>query len=122
MSNDTNVSEMLLSVGGDFLEGMTSRQELQARVDIVKTAWNIALCPIKDRKKALKKCLKTYRNIAPSKEALKGLEREINELIIQKDLLHPDISSEVVCTEVSEKGLHDYVIKAYFKKKDEAVH
>jgi hypothetical protein len=122
MSNDTNVSEMLLSVGGDFLDGMTSRQELQARVDIVKTAWNIALCPIKDRKKAIKECLKKYRNIAPNKEALKGLEAEINELIIQKDLLHPDITSEIVRTEVSEKGLHDYVIKAYFKKKDEAVH
>jgi len=122
MSNEANVSEMLLSVGDDFLEGMTSRQELQARVDIVKTAWNIALKPIKDRKKSLKACLKQYRNIAPNKEALKGLETIINELVIQKDLLHPDITSEIVNTEVSEKGLHDYVIKAYFKKEDEPMH
>ncbi len=121
-SNDTNISQMLLRVGGDFLEGMTSRQELQARVDIVKTAWNIALSPIKDRKSALKECLKRYRKIAPSKEALKGLESEIKAFIIQKDLLYPDITSEIVNTDVSEKGLHDYVIKAYFKEKEKIVH
>ncbi|MCF6283329.1 MAG: hypothetical protein L3J28_14190 [Candidatus Polarisedimenticolaceae bacterium] len=122
MSNDTNVSEMLLRVGGDFLESMTSRGELQARVDIVRTAWNIALLPLKDRKNALKACLQKYKKIAPSKEALKGLESEINELIIQKDLLYPDVSSEIVNTDVSEKGQHDYVIKAYFKKSDETKH
>ena len=122
MSNDTNVSEMLLHIGGDFLQSMTSRQELQARVDIVKTAWNISLNPLQDRKKALKECLKKYRNIAPSKEALKGLEGEINEFILQKDLLYPDVTSEIVNTDVSEKGLHDYVIKAYFKEKDQTKH
>lgn len=122
MSNDTNVSEMLLHVGGDFLESMTSRGELQARVDIVRTAWNIALVPLENRKRALKECLKKYRAIAPSKEALKGLESEIKEFITQKDLLYPDVTSEIVNTDVSEKGRHDYVIKAYFKEKEATKH
>jgi hypothetical protein len=123
MSNEPkNVSEMLIRVGGDFLEDMSSREELQARVDIVKTAWNISLSPLKDRKKALKDCLKNYRKIAPNKEALKGLESEIKEFIIQKDTLYPDITSEIVNTDVAEKGKNNYVIKAYFKEKEKVVH
>lgn len=120
MSKNENVSEMLVHVGGDLLKCATSLQEMQARLGIVKTAWNMSLISRADRKAELKSFIKKQKEFAPNKEALKGLEAEIKQVIKQKNRLYPDIDSEVVNAEAIEKGRGDYEIKAYFKSKDEA--
>ena len=119
MSNNTNISEMLVHVGGDLLKFVNSQQEMQARLDIVKTAWNMSLNSRADTKVELKRFIKKQRKLAPSNEALKGLELEIKRIIKQKNLLYPEIDSEVVNAEAIEKEKDDYEIKAYFKAKDE---
>jgi hypothetical protein len=120
MTKNTNVSEMLVHVGGDLLQSVGSLQEMQARVDIVITAWNMSLNPRADRKLKLKKFLKKQREFAPNKDALKKLEAEIKRVMKQKALLYPEIENGVTKAEVIEKAKDEYEIKAYFKDKDAA--
>ena len=109
---------MLIHVGGDLLKSVHSLQEMQARLDIVKTAWNMSLNSRAERKVKLKQFLKKQKEFAPSKDALKQLESEIKKIIKQKALLYPEIESGVVNAEAIEKVKDEYEIKAYFKDKD----
>jgi len=118
MSNNENVSEMLVHVGGDLLKSVHSLQEMQARLDIVKTAWNMSLNTRADRKVKLKQFLKKQREFAPSKEALKNLESEIKKIMKQKILLYPEIDNGITNAEAIEKTKNEYEIKAHFKDKE----
>lgn len=115
MTSNTNVSEMLVKVGGALLQSANSLQEMQARLDIVKTAWNISLNSRLDRKSALKQFLTKQKQFAPNREALKGLEFELKRIIKQKVLLYPDIDNEIVNAEAVVQENNSYEIKAHFK-------
>lgn len=117
MSDNTNVSEMLVHVGGELLNSANNLQEIQARLDIVRTAWNMSLNSRMERKAELKEFINGQRDFAPNRDALKGLEAEIKRLIKQKSLLYPDIKNEVVNAEAIEKENNDYEIKAHFNEK-----
>jgi len=117
-SSDVNLSEMLVNVGGELLTSVNSRQEIQSRLDIIITAWNMSLSSREDRKVKLKRFIRKQKGVAPSKEALKGLEAEIKRMIKQKISLYPDIDDEVVRAEAIEKGDDDFEIKAYFQDKE----
>ena len=114
MSNSENISEMLVHVGGDLLKSAHSLQEMQARVDMVKIAWNMSLNTQEVRKIKLKQFLKKQKKFAPSKEALKSLESEIKKIIIRKLELYPGADKELERAEVVEKAKDEYEIKAYF--------
>jgi len=116
MSDNTNVSEMLVHVGGGLLNSANSVQEMQARLDIVRTAWNMSLNSRMKRKAELKDFINKQREFAPNRDALKGLEAEIKRLIKQKNLLYPDVDNEVINAEAIEKKNNDYQIKAHFKE------
>lgn len=91
---------------------------MQAHLDIIVTAWNMALTPRDNRAVTLKRFLKKQRGFAPNKEALKGLEEEIKRIMTQKDLFYPDVDSEIVDAEAIEKEKDNYEIQAYFKDQD----
>lgn len=116
MSDNTNVSEMLVHVGGELLNSAKNVQEMQARLDIVRTAWNMSLSSRMERKTELKQFINRQREFAPNRDALKGLEAEIKRLIKQKNLLYPDIDNEVINAEAIEKENSDYEIKAHFNE------
>ena len=118
MPNTENISTMLVHVGGDLLKFVTSRQELQSRLDIVRTAWNMSLHTKADRQLKLKRFLRKQKSVAPNKEALKGLESEIKRIIKQKIKTYPDFKDEIVNAEALEKTKNEYEIKAYFKDKE----
>jgi len=120
MSNNTNISEMLVNVGGDLLKSVNSLQEMQARLDIVKTAWNMSLNSRADRKIKLKQFLNKQKQFAPNKEALKNLESDIKSIMKQKIILYPEIESGVVKIEVIENAKGEYEINAHFKDKEAA--
>jgi hypothetical protein len=117
MSNNENISEMLVHVAGDLLKSVHSLQEMQARLDIVKTAWNMSLNTRADRKVKLKKFLKKQRKFAPNKEALKSLEAEIKRIMKQKTDLYPEVDNEITNAEAIEKAEGEYEVKAYFEDK-----
>lgn len=117
MLKDNKVSEMLIRVGGDLLQSVNNQQEMQAHLDLVKTAWNMAINPQAKRHVELQRFIKKQKLYAPNIEALKGLEWEIRRVMKQKDRLYPEIDNEVVLAEAIEKGKDDYTIRAYFETK-----
>jgi len=115
-SDDINVSEMLVHIAGDLLTFANSQQELQSRLDIVRTAWNMSLNTRNDRRLELKRFIRKQKGVAPSKEALKGLESELKRIMKEKVSAYPDIDREIVKAEAIEKENGDYEIKAYFEE------
>ena len=83
-SSNDNVSEMLVHIAGDLLKAASSSEELQARLNMVKTAWNISLYTRDERKLRLKAFIRTKKDFAPSRQALKNLESELKQIIKQK--------------------------------------
>jgi len=108
---------MLIRVGGDLLQSVNNQQEMQAHLDLVKSAWNMAINPQTKRQVELKRFIKKQKKYAPNTEALKGLEWEIRRIMKQKDRLYPEIDSKVVLAEAIEKGKDDYTIRAFFETK-----
>jgi len=108
------VSEMLIEVGGKLLSTVSSKEEMQAHLDLVTRAWNMAIEPPLKRKRALKAFLKNQKKYAPSHEALKGLESEIIRVMKQKDILFPHVDNRIAISEAIEKGKDDYLIRAIF--------
>ena len=109
------VSEMMIDVSGDLFQIVESREEMQAHVDLVATAWNIALCSQTERKANLKTFLKKQSKYAPNIEALKGLEWEMRRIMKQKDKLYPDVNKKIVVAEVVVTGVGEYIVRAYFE-------
>ncbi len=106
---------MIIDVGGNLLSTVESQEEMQAHLDLVSTAWNIAINSPSQRKKALKAFIKKQKKNAPSVEALKGLEWELRRIMKQKDILFPQIRNKIAKAEAIERGHDDYIIRAYFE-------
>mgnify|MGYP000332423933 CR=1 FL=1 len=119
MSDNENISQMLVDISGDLLQSVESKQEMQSRLDIVVTAWNISLHSRTDRPLKLKRFIRKQKDSAPSKEALKELESAIKKVITHKLNLYPDVDTELVRAETIEQANNTFEIKVYFKDKEE---
>ena len=119
MSDNQNISQMLVDISGDLLQSVGNKQEMQSRLDIVIVAWNMSLHSRLDRPLKLKRFLRKQKGQAPSKEALKALESEIKKIIKHKDNLYPDACTELVRVEAVQQTNESYEIKVFFKDKDE---
>lgn len=119
MSATENFSQMLVDISDDLLQAVDNKREMQSRLDIIITAWNISLNSRADRPLKLKRFIRKQKSNAPSKEALKGLESEIKKIIKHKLNLYPDVDTELVRAEAIEKGNDSYDIKVYFKDQEE---
>jgi|TARA_R110002096_G_scaffold394705_1_gene589994 hypothetical protein len=119
MLDNQNISQMLVDIGGDLLQSVTNHQEMQSRLDIVVTAWNMTLDPRVDRQLKLKRFLRKQKDIAPSKEALKALEVEIKTIMKHKDNLYSAVNTELVRAEAIPQNNESFEIKVYFKDKEE---
>jgi hypothetical protein len=115
MPVEKKVSEMLIAVSGDLLQSVDSQMEMQAHLDLVKEAWNMALESGDKRQRKLKRFINKQKRYAPSLEALKALEWEFRRMMKKKDKLFPEVNSKVVVAEAVEKGKDDYIIRAYFE-------
>ena len=119
MSDNQNVSQMLVDISDDLLQSVANHQEMQSRLDIVVTAWNMTLDSRADRSLKLKRFLRKQKGFAPTKEALKALEAEIKKIMKHKDNLYPDVDIELVRAEAIPKSNESFEIKVYFKDKEE---
>ena len=115
MPTDNKISEMLIAVSGELLQSVDSQQEMQAHLDLVKTAWNMATESGDKRKQELKRFMSMQERYAPSAEALKTLEWEMRKIMKQKDRLFPEVNNKVVIAEAVEIDKNDYIIRAYFE-------
>lgn len=114
-----NFSQKLIDISGSLLEEANSHQELQSRLDIVITAWNLSLLSKADRQLKLKRLIRKQKGIAPSKEAWKALEEEIKEIVRHKLNLYPEIEIELLRAEAILNSKNNYDIKVYFKDAEE---
>lgn len=119
MSENQNISQMLVDISGDLLQSIDNKQEMQSRLDIVVTAWNMSLHPKIDRPVKLKRFLRKQKSAAPNKEVLKSLEAEIKKIIKHKDNLYPDTNTELVRAEAIQQTKESYQINVFFKDKEE---
>lgn len=119
MSENQNISQMLVDISGDLLQSIDNKQEMQSRLDIVVTAWNMSLHPKIDRPVKLKRFLRKQKSAAPNKEVLKSLEAEIKKIIKHKDNLYPDTNTELVRAEAIQQTKENYQINVFFKDKEE---
>jgi len=110
----------MISVSGDLLKQVSSVEEMQVHLDIVKHAWNISLYSEKKRKAKLKKFIESQKSYAPDEESLLGLEWEYKRIMKQKDKLYSSIKQKIVVAEAIEMGKDDYIIRAYFTEVDRA--
>ena len=108
------VSEMMVVVGGDLLRQASSLEDMQARLNMVKHAWNISLYSEKKKKAKLKRFIESQKTHAPSQEALMELEWEYKRMMKQKEIHYPSIKKKVVVAEAVETEKDDYIIRAYF--------
>ena len=122
MPDDENISQMLVDISDDLLQSVDNKQEMQARLDILVTAWNMSLHTRADRPLKLKRFIRKQKGLAPSKEALKELESAIKKAMKHKLNLYPNIDTELVRAETIEQAHDTYEIKVHFKdKKEEAM-
>ncbi len=119
MLDDQNISQMLVDIGGDLLQSVTNRQEMQSRLDIVVAAWNMTLDSRANRQLKLKRFLRKQKDFAPSKDALKALELEMKTIMKHKDNLYSTIDTELVRAEAIAQSNESFEIKVYFKDKEE---
>jgi len=119
MSDNENISQMLVDISGDLLQSVENKQEMQSRLDIIVTAWNMSLHSRADRPLKLKRFIRKQKGLAPSKEALKELESAIKKVIKHKLNLYPDVDTELVKAEANEQANNTYEIKVHFKDKEE---
>jgi len=119
MPDNENISQMLVDISDDLLQSVDNKKEMQSRLDIIVTAWNMSLHPRVDRQLKLKRFIRKQKSFAPSKEALKSLESEIKKIIKHKINLYPDTDTELVRAEAVEQTSDSYEIKVYFKDKEE---
>ncbi len=119
MSDNENISQKLVDISGDLLQAIDNKQEMQSRLDIVVTAWNMSLHPKIDRPVKLKRFLRKQKGAAPNKEVLKSLEAELKKIIKHKDNLYPDANTELVRAEAIQQTKETFEIKVFFKDKEE---
>ncbi len=119
MTTHENISQKLVDISGDLLNAVSGRQELQSRLAIIVTAWNMSLHSRADRQLKLKRFIRKQKGLAPSKEALKALEAEIKRIIKHKDNLCPEDLTELVRAEAIQQTKDNYEIKVFFKDKEE---
>ena len=122
MSDNENISQMLVDISDDLLQSVDNKQEMQSRLDILVTAWNMSLHSRADRPLKLKRFIRKQKSSAPSKEALKELEAAIKKAMKHKLNLYPNVDTELVRAETVEQSNDTYEIKVHFKdKKEEAM-
>jgi len=113
------VSEMILAVGGDLLRHVASAEEMQVRLHLVVTAWNMSLYPEQKRKRMVKRFIDAQRPHAPGLDALQTLEWEIRRILQQKERLFPAVKERVAFAEALQTDNDKYLVRAYFTSGNE---
>lgn len=97
-------SEMLVKYAGPYLEGVASHEQRQNWLNVACTAWNIAVLPRHERKRALTRYLKGVRRYNPDTKTIRALRHDIETLIKEKCSMFPDAQQPIVEAEIIPNG------------------
>jgi hypothetical protein len=98
------VSQMLIDYASDFIAMADTLDEKQSRLNAACSAWNIAILPKHQRKKALSKYLKSLKKYDPQQNNLSHIRQDIELLIRQKNKMFPEVKKPIVDAEIREEG------------------
>jgi len=98
------VSQMLVEYASDFIAMADTLEQKQSHLNAACSAWNIAILPKHQRKKALDKYLKSYKIHNPHQVNVSNVRHDIELLIKQKNRMFPEIKKPIVSAEIREEG------------------
>jgi len=102
---------MVLQFAGDYIGMGETTEERQNYLNSACSAWNIALLPLKNRNKAIKKYLKAYKRYNPyiDDEDCKAMQENLEKLIAEKERLLPDESRRILGGKIQVKSGQEHV-------------
>ncbi len=106
------VSEMLVEYAGSYIDSATTPAERQNLLNVACTAWNIAVLPRHERKRAVSRYLDDFRRHNPQETGTRYLRRDIENLVKHKIRLFPDARRPIVGAEIVPNG-DTFSIKTY---------
>lgn len=98
------VSQMLIDYASDFIAIADTLEEKQSRLNAACSAWNIAILPRHQRKKALSTYLKSVKKHNPHQDNVSEIKQDMELLIRQKNKMFPEVKKPIVDAEIREEG------------------
>jgi len=96
------VSQMLIDFASDFIAMADTLEQKQSHLNAACSAWNIAILPKHQRKKALNKYLKSYKTYNPHQNDVIHIRHDMESLIKQKNKMFPEVKKPIVNAEIKE--------------------
>jgi len=96
------VSQMLIDFASDFISMGDTFEQKQSHLNAACSAWNIAILPKHQRKKALNKYLKSYKLYNPDQNDVSHIRHDMELLIKQKNKMFPEVKKPIVNAEIRE--------------------
>ena len=96
------MSKMIIDFASEYIAMGDTLEKKQSYLNAACTAWNIAILPEHQRKKALEKYLASYRRHNPHQRDTANLKHDMLLLIKRKNELFPDVKKFIANAEISE--------------------
>jgi hypothetical protein len=93
---------MIIDYASEYIAMGDTLEKKQSYLNAACTAWNIAILPGHQRKKALEKYLVSYRRYNPHQRDAANLKHDMLLLIKRKNELFPDVKKLVANAEIRE--------------------
>ncbi len=104
MKLTVKASEVIIEFAGDSIETGVSMEQRQSLLNAACTAWNIANLPTHERRKALERCLQSYRARNPGARDTSFLLKDMEHLINKKIRMFPQVKKPIVDAEIRDDG------------------
>jgi len=98
------ISQMIFDFAGDFIGMGDTIEQKQSHLNAACSAWNIAILPKHERKKALKKYLNEYKNANPTDNSMNHVRHDMELLIKAKIKMFPNIKKPIVNAQIQQEG------------------
>ena len=90
------ISQMINTYAADFIMLADTDDKKQSHLNLAVSAWNIAILPRPQRKKAIDEYLLSFKAHNPRSLGVKAVKQDLKQLIKQKNKMFPAISKPVV--------------------------
>jgi len=90
------ISQMVNAYAGDFIMMAETDERKQSHLNLAVSAWNIAILPRHERKKAIEGYLVSFRQHNPQGHGVKNLKSDLKQLIKIKNRMFPSEKKPIV--------------------------
>ena len=90
------ISKMVNEFAGDFIMMAETDDRKQSHLNLAVSAWNIAILPRYQRKKAIEDYLVSFKQHNPQSNGAKNLKSDLKQLIKIKNRMFPSAGKPIV--------------------------